>query len=259
MVPLSAVVSDVRPGFSGVSLVTALPQADGRYLLMTGRHLLGQWRASGEDTIPVTVLPAAMDQQALIAADLADRTITDVLRAVSVMRTAGLAAATFAPALGLSQADGLRLMAFLSKHPDVAARALKLGLTVSHIRVLAPLPPSSVHLAVKALELRRRSSRELQRIVASATSVAPSVELASASTQLRDALHVNVSIREKVGAGYLVSVPWSDVNVLTGILESLGKAPMDDSRQRPLARELVFHLQSVDEFQALFGHLMDSE
>ena len=42
------------------------------------------------------------------------------------------------------------------------------------------------------------------RLVASATSGAPSVELTSASTQLRDALHVNVSIREKVGGGYLL-------------------------------------------------------
>lgn len=252
MIPLSSILVDGHPGCQDVSALSLLEVSSGRYQLVTGRHLFYQWRRSGEDTVPALLLPPQLDHDVLSSADLADRTIDDILAAVIASRSIPLAASCFAPMFGLSVPDGVRLMGFCAKHHDLVAKAGKLGFTIAHIRLLAPLSPERLK-SFRQLDTKKRSSRALASYLSGDDSSDPN--LSQAVSILNEALGSKIEV-SKSPTGYRVLIPFNNINVLTGLMQRIGEAPFQESLADGPSRQVRIDLCGNDEFDALFSHLL---
>lgn len=252
MISLSSILVDSDPGCQDVSSLSLIQISSDRYQLVTGRHLHYQWRRSGEDTVPALLLPPQLDRDVLSSADHADRSIDDILAAVIACRTVPLAASCFGPMLGLSVPDGVRLMGFCAKHPDLVAKASRLGLTIAHIRLLAPLSPDRLK-SFRLLDAKKRSSRALASYLTGNESSDPN--LSQAVAILNQALGSRIEV-SKSPSGYRVVIPFNNINVLTGLMQRLSEAPFEESLPDGPSRHLRIELSNNAEFDALFSHLL---
>lgn len=261
MIELDAIAVDSAPGYSRPKAVAVVPEGSG-YRCVAGRALLAAWRHERARLVPAFVLPLSPEHAPVIeTADLAQRILPAVMRAIRVLSASKIAAATCAQIFGLTTADALRCRTLIDRYPALLDHSVSPWISIGHVRLLVGLKPDigakfllmalGTKLTTRALEASIKNGGVQDAVTC--------VHLEKAQENLHQCLATNVAIHQR-GSGYRVDIDWTNVDVLTGVLLRLGRAPTaGHHNKRQIKRTMAFSLQDLDEFQALFGHLLPEE
>jgi hypothetical protein len=261
MIDVDTIVADSAPGYPRAKTVGVVETPSG-YRCVAGRALLATWRHEHARVVPAFILPVTEEQACIIeAADHSRRPLPSVMRALRALALAKVAASSSAPLFGLTTADALRCRTLIDRYPALLEQSASPWIGVGHVRLLVTLKPEfGIRFVQKALA-SKLTTRSLATLIqgGSLDTNASSVHLEQAERNLHSRLSAPVAIRQQA-SGYRVSIDWTNVDVLTGVLLRLGRAPTAGHHYKPqIKRTLTFALQDLDEFQALFGHLLPEE
>lgn len=147
-------------------------------------------------------------------------------------------------------------LAGLSGTSQYVKNALDNGhLTFAHAAALVPLPPDKQDHWAGEVIANKWKTRDLKERIRGSSERKASADLQSTATKLGETLGTDVKISQH-GKGYKVTLEWSQIPELQGLLEHLVRAPDCDESCPTMNRLLSLQFVDAGEFDRLFGHLI---
>lgn len=238
-------------------------------LLLGSRRLAWHKAVKGREPIQVWLVKQPLDAETIVQIQRLDTDQppgpADLIRGYAALRRAGL------------QLDLIRKVAPFKKHlPDISViaglanalvpevfRALERNprLTLKHAMRLGALPVSYQRELASRLLAAKPGAAISGDLTGSGEATNASANIAKAESDLEEKLGCKVRIAGPTAqGGYTVNINWHNVDTLQGVLKLMADvppAPQGDGDSLP--RKMTLKLTGVDEFQALFGHLLPRE
>jgi len=156
-------------------------------------------------------------------------------------------------------ADASVLIGLYENDPALLLKLDRGSITMGHAHVLLPLPVQDRERWAGNVIAHRLSVSALVSAIARKRNPATiSSDIQRIQTTLGDRLGAPIEItwNDATGAS-TVALRWFTAADLLGVLAKLSQAPYPESHALPNeAREIRFRISSLDEFDALFGHLL---
>lgn len=240
---------------------TVVCSAESSPRVLLGVQALAQARRLQTPTVDAWHVPCDEAEAYVIArADRLDASQAQTVEAVALLRAKGVPSVAVAAALGLRPWAISRFAAAHGTGERLATALARGVLPLAHTRLLAKMTPAAQTEWTERAIAGKWSFRRLDREIREATS--PSAKAASPDMgafvgQLRDRLGTEVRLEwpENAAQRRLI-LDWYGPEDLKGLLAKLAAGP-ETTAGASIRRELVLNLTSMDELDALTGHLLE--
>jgi ParB family transcriptional regulator, chromosome partitioning protein len=213
----------------------------GNYEIIAGERRVRAAKLAGLDDVPVLVKTVADEAAAVIALieNIQREDLNPLEEAQGLQRLVvefGLTHEQAARAIGRSRSAASNLLRLLQLAEPVQQMLLAGDLDMGHARALLSLEAANQVMAAHEISAKRLSVREAERLAARASVARPpagkrskptrSADLARVEERLADRLTAKVEIRlqrrGRQGGGGEISIHFSSLEELDGLLEKLG-------------------------------------